>query len=344
MDEALHGAVREVVGSHDAYYVGGCLRDAALGRPVLDVDIASGVAHELARAFHRQSGEAIFELSTRYQAWRVLVSGGVTVDFVAIRGSIESDLRLRDFTANAVARHVGTDVYLDPSGGLDDLRRGVLRAVSAQVFVDDPLRLLRAVRLEDELPLSLEPETEALVRTHGSAVTAPAPERVLAELERLSPAGFRRLDDLGLLQALGGSTARLGHLGPDPSSELLLVAALGQGLEELPITRELARMTRTLLNAVPPAGDDPRRIHRFRSATEPWALDALHYLGATASVDAVLAAREADPGAPLLKGDELGVPPGPEVGRLLALIAEERAAGTISTRGDALQLVADQRT
>ena len=53
----------------------------------------------------------------------------------------------------------------------------------------------------------------------------------------------------------------------------------------------------------------------------------------------MLAARERDPAEPLLRGDELGVPPGPEIGRLLELIAEERAAGTIATREEALDLV-----
>jgi hypothetical protein len=53
----------------------------------------------------------------------------------------------------------------------------------------------------------------------------------------------------------------------------------------------------------------------------------------------VQAARANDPAEPLLRGDELGVPPGPEVGRLLELVDEERAAGTISTREEALELV-----
>ena len=50
-------------------------------------------------------------------------------------------------------------------------------------------------------------------------------------------------------------------------------------------------------------------------------------------------ARSRDPAEPLLRGDELGLPPGPEIGRLLALVEEERAAGTISTREEALELV-----
>lgn len=344
MDDPLRVAVRRAVGGSDAFYVGGCLRDLHLGRVVHDVDIACPEPEAAARAFRDQAGEAVFELSTRHGAWRVVVDGGPTVDFVAMRGSIEEDLTQRDFTVNAIAQHVHTGAEVDPSGGLDDLERGVLRAVSDTVFVDDALRLLRAVRLEDELPLALEPHTEALVREHASAVARPAGERVLAELQRLGAAGFARLDQLGLLEHLGGSAARLGHVGEDPDTELLLVATLGARLLELPISRELARMTRTLLRAEPLAGHDPRSVHRFRRATEPWAVDALRFLGDVEGIAPVRAARERDPAAPLLRGDELGIAPGPEVGRLLALVEEERAAGTIATRDEALALVTRHRT
>ncbi len=344
MDEAFEAAVRAAVGSDEGYYVGGCIRDEQLGRPVVDVDVACQAPERAARAFGRAARSAVFELSSRYAAWRVLYESGVTVDFVGLRGSIDEDLGLRDFTANAIGRRVDTGAYLDPTGGLDDLRDGILRAVSDQVFHDDPLRLLRAVRLEDELPLEIDPATERLVRRHAEAVGAPAGERVLAELSRLTPAGFRRLDELGLLAPLGGTTDRLEDVGEQPSPELLLAATLRERLLELPVTRELARMTRMLVRVTAPEGTDARAIHRFRRATEPWAVEALRYLGEGDSVPRVQAARAADPGAPLLRGDELGVPPGPEVSRLLELIEEERAAGSIATRDEALALVASHRT
>jgi poly(A) polymerase/tRNA nucleotidyltransferase (CCA-adding enzyme) len=94
-----------------------------------------------------------------------------------------------------------------------------------------------------------------------------------------------------------------------------------------------------LLGAQAPEDGSPRSIHRFRRATEPWALDALVFVGAPELQDEVEAAREREPAEPLLRGDELGLPSGPEIGRLLELIAEERAAGTISTREEALELV-----
>jgi hypothetical protein len=117
----------------------------------------------------------------------------------------------------------------------------------------------------------------------------------------------------------------------------------GENLERYPISNEQRRLLRAVLRARRPADDSPREIHRFRRATEPWALEALEFAGASELRDAVEEARRRDPAEPLLRGDELGVPPGPEVGRLLERVQEERAAGTITTREDALELVRRER-
>ena len=90
-----------------------------------------------------------------------------------------------------------------------------------------------------------------------------------------------------------------------------------------------------MLSRAGPEDDSPRAIHRFRCGTEPFALEALAYLGAAELVGAVEGARKTDPAEPLLRGDELGIPPGPEVGRLLELVAEERAGDDRDPRGGA---------
>jgi hypothetical protein len=118
-----------------------------------------------------------------------------------------------------------------------------------------------------------------------------------------------------------------------------LVAVFGEGLRRFPVSNETKRYAHKLLHAERPVDSSPRMIHRFRRATEPWAEDALVFVGAPELENAVRKARETEPAEPLLRGDELGLPPGPEIGRLLELIAEERAAGTISTREEALELV-----
>ena len=325
---------RELLADENAWVVGGAIRDEFLGRPVVDVDIACRDSERAARAYARRSGGAAFPLSDRHGAWRVAL-GDRTVDFTPLRHGIEDDLATRDFTINAIARPLAGGEGVDPFGGREDLAAGTLRAVSRTVFTDDPLRLLRAVRLEDELGFRLDEETERLVREQALFVDRPSGERILGELRRLSPAGYRRLDELGLLEPLGGRIEdRLDRLD---SPEFRLVAVFGERLRQLPISNELRRYARTLLEAERPPDAASRSVHRFRRATEPWALDALAYLGAEELADTVREAREHDPAEPLLRGDELGFQPGPEIGRVLAEIEEERAAGTITTKEQALE-------
>ncbi|HEY4621962.1 MAG TPA: hypothetical protein VIG93_09700, partial [Gaiellaceae bacterium] len=182
----------------------------------------------------------------------------------------------------------------------------------------------------------MDEHTEALLRASTSLVTQPAGERILAELHRLSVAGYRRLDEVGLLEPLGGTLD--GRLDAVDAPDFRLVAVFREGVRGLPISNGLRRYAAALLRARPPDEPSPREIHRFRKKTEPWALDALAFVGAPELAGLVEAARRADPAEPLVRGDELGLPPGPEIGRILALIDEERAAGTISTREEALAL------
>jgi hypothetical protein len=332
-------AAQEVLHGEEAWVVGGAVRDELLRRPQIDLDIACREPERAARRYARLSEGAPFPLSERHGAWRVAFPDGRTVDFTPLPDGIHEDLATRDFTINAIARPLAGGDPLDPFGGLGDLDRRVLRAVGPGIFQDDPLRLLRAVRLEDELGFRLDAETETLVQANAGVVTKPAGERVLAELVRLSTAGYERLDELGLLAPLGGSVERLRAL-PEATPDLRLVAVFGNRLGQLPVSNELRRYAGKLLRAELPADLSPREIHRFRRATEPWAIDAASFLGADEELErAIETARENDPPHPLVRGDELGLPPGPAIGEWLNRIAEERAAGTISTREEALELV-----
>jgi tRNA nucleotidyltransferase/poly(A) polymerase len=332
--------VRELFAGEDAWFVGGAIRDELLGREIVDVDVACADPEQAARRYARRSGGAPFPLSEEHGAWRVALDGGRTVDFVPVQGgSIEADLGTRDFTINAIAAPVAGGDQVDPFGGRADLERRVLRKVADGVFTADPLRLLRAVRLEDELGLRLDPDTERLVREQAPLARRPAGERILGELNRLSHRGWLRLDELGLLEALGGTAARLREGDQVDSADFRLVSAFVHDIELFPISNYLRRYANALLRAVPPEDGSPRAIHRFRRLTEPHALEALAYVHASEHAEALRAAREREPARPLLRGHELGLAPGPEIGRMLELVAEEHAAGTIENREEALELV-----
>ena len=161
MDERI----RRAVGDEPAWVVGGALRDELLGRELVDTDVACGNPELAARLYSRLAGGAVFPLSERHGAWRVAFRDGETVDFTPLHGeTIEEDLATRDFTVNAMARPLDGGPLVDPLGGEADLEARRLRAVGPAIFEDDPLRLLRAVRLEDELGFVLDEETEALAR------------------------------------------------------------------------------------------------------------------------------------------------------------------------------------
>src|SRR2546430_6043168 len=212
--------VQEVLAGDEAWFVGGAVRDELLGRRVVDVDVVCRNPADAARAYAKRSGGFPFALSERHSSWRVVLDRRRTVDFTPVHGTIESDLARRDFTVNAIALPVAGGEHVDPSGGREDLQLRLLRAVSETVFADDPLRLLRAVRLEEQLGFRLAPLTEELVRTNAQRVSDAAGERLLAELARLGPHGYERLEQLGLLPVLGGSVdERLGRID-SPSHRL----------------------------------------------------------------------------------------------------------------------------
>src|SRR5437870_1819383 len=224
----MRDRVRETLAGEEAWIVGGAIRDELLGRPIVDLDVAVAEPERAARRFARSSGGAPFPLSERHGAWRVALDGARTVDFTPLGGPLEDDLASRDFTINAIAVPLAGGEPVDPFEGRADLGSRTLRAVSETTFADDPLRLLRAVRLEDELGLRMDEPTEKLLRTDADRVGAPAGERILGELERLSSAGFRRLDELGLLTPLGGSLEGLNDRVD--SSPYRLVSVFGGGL------------------------------------------------------------------------------------------------------------------
>ena len=330
----------EALAGGEGWVVGGALRDELLGRQVVDIDVACREPERAARAFARARGGAPFPLSERHGAWRIALEDGMTVDFTPLPHGIEEDLAGRDFTLNAMARPLEGGELVDPFGGRADIAERAVRAVSAGVFEADPLRLLRAVRLEDELGFRLDAETEELVRRYAGLASRPTGERILGELERLSTVGYRRLAELGLLDALGGSAELFDRIDLADSPDYRLVCVFGERLRRLPISRRLDRYGRTLLRAEPPADGSPR-AHPSLSACDRAVVARRARVPRAAGAAFGWSRRPVPPipRAPLLRGDELGLPPGPEVGRMLELIAEERAAGSISTREEALELV-----
>jgi len=212
------------------WVVGGAVRDAILGRPVVDLDLAlAGDPEPAARQIAEHGGGVAFELSAEHGTWRALAADrGWHADVSALRGqTIEADLGDRDFTVNAIAVPLAAldDEPVDPFEGVADLGAGVLRAVSSASFADDPLRILRAARLGAELGLELDPATRALAIESRARAGEPAGERQLAELRAMvggpDPiAGLVLLDELEATAAVLPELAALRGVGQNPNHHL----------------------------------------------------------------------------------------------------------------------------
>jgi poly(A) polymerase len=208
-------AARTALADRRAWLVGGAIRDRALGRATADADIVvDGDPGEAARAIARAAGRAAcFALSEEFGAWRVTArDSSWQVDVEPLRGgSLPADLALRDFTVNAIAEPLGGGAAIDPLGGLADLQAGRLRVAGPSAFADDPLRVLRLVRVAVEL--GLEPDAEALreAALQVEALARVSPERVFVELRRIV-ASAEALHGLELMGTLGATAVVLPEL------------------------------------------------------------------------------------------------------------------------------------
>ncbi len=190
------------------------VRDALLGRQGYDIDITvEGNALALTRQMADYLGGAYVPLDTERDVGRVVlrVEGGqYHVDFAALRAEdIIRDLWARDYTINAMAIPLtdGLGELLDPTGGYEDLRAGVLRVASERAFEDDPLRILRGIRLRGVLSFALTDETEALIKDWLPALRFVSAERIRDELAQIlaledAAASLRYAADLGVLQTV----------------------------------------------------------------------------------------------------------------------------------------------
>lgn len=201
--------------SVEGYLAGGTVRDTIMGRDSEDIDIViAAPAFDTARSVAGALGGRFVPLDEANGIARIVLRGEPPfhIDLAAMRGNISNDLSLRDFTIDAMALGLG-DVaefeskVIDPFGGRADIDGRIVRSVSEEAFRQDPLRLLRAVRLAAEFGFSLDGETVEQITRHHALIARVSGERVRDELCRIIAAPkavgwLRLLDELGLLMEI----------------------------------------------------------------------------------------------------------------------------------------------
>jgi tRNA nucleotidyltransferase (CCA-adding enzyme) len=394
-----------------AYAVGGSVRDLILNVPNFDLDfVIEGPAIELASAME-SAYPARLEVVARHERFQTaklwfFADTRRDVDFSTARtefyefpaalptveaSQLEQDLLRRDFTINALAICLNPGRYgtlVDHFGGLEDIKKKIIRVLHAFSFIEDPTRIIRAVRFASRLEFNIEPKTKELAK------------RAVA---------------MGIFDNLGGNRMRdeLRSILESPRRirALDLLAELGAKLRYLDAELEYSLSIRTLLRRA-------ERLLKRYSLTQPWVvylalllseldehridavLDRLHLTNEQKTIvrkglaiprqlpeivetlnkqgvknsqiyyllkgkpeeSLAIAACLAKPGAPLrrmirlylehlekvqieLSGSDLvdiGVPPGPEIGRALDAILERRLDGIIKSKQDELNFVYDR--
>lgn len=243
-----------------AYAVGGFVRDLFLKHPGVDIDITvEGDGLLFAEKLARLTGSEV-ESFTRFGTSIVVVPGFGKVDVATARtesyqspgalpsvkkSGIVQDLYRRDFTVNAMALSLSPGYFLkllDPFGGLEDLKKGRIRALHQKSFIDDPTRIFRAVRFEQRFQKRIEEKTQRwlLSAVKGRYIQRVSGERLRNELRLIfqephPERAVRRLDELGVLThihpALGVSTSAKKAL-PRTAASIAFFQRNKLGLEE----------------------------------------------------------------------------------------------------------------
>ncbi|UCH19408.1 MAG: CCA tRNA nucleotidyltransferase [Deltaproteobacteria bacterium] len=189
-----------------AYIVGGSVRDLLLGRTPLDFDIAvPGNVKRFAKRLAAQMNGHLVEMGKEeHMIYRVVVDKKI-FDFSPVNGgSIEEDLKNRDFTINAMAYDFSSQDIIDCVGGMQDLDNKNIRMVSGSVFERDPVRLIRAYRLGATLECAIDSRTIATIKKDAGLISNSAGERIRTELFKIletpeSRSWILQMADSGLL-------------------------------------------------------------------------------------------------------------------------------------------------
>ena len=351
-------------------------------RPDLDLVVPEG-AIPLCQRLARQLGGRAVVLDRERDIARLVLRGWSFDLAAWEGGSLAADLGRRDYSINAIALPLSPGAtLLDPCNGLVSLQQRQLRAISAANLRSDPLRLLRGLRLACELQFDLDSQTQGWIGDQRARLGAVASERVLAELEKLACAplghqGLLAVLESGLLEPwlqpgsalepplrqLGPSQAQALGLTPEEQARALPLARLtcladAAALERLRSSRALQKRIAQLRQGlallagrpIETLPDAPRfALHRLLEADLP----ALLLLLPPSAQLQDLVRRWRDPGDPLchprppLDGvtlqQQLDLPAGPQLGRLLNHLSLERAVGRLPLKASRSEVLTAAR-
>lgn len=221
---------------YEAYFVGGCVRDALLGIEPKDYDIVTtATTEDMLLIFH---DHRILDVGAAFGVLKVLVDG-VEYDLATARtdgeysdsrrpdsikpATIKEDIMRRDFTVNGILYDPVKEEHIDYVGGIRDVTDGVLRTIGnpPDRFIEDPLRILRAVRFATKYGFYIDPDTMQAIYFHVMLIDTVSRERVKMELDKIIMSdhvlfGFRLLANSGILERIDPVFKEMGGAEQNP--------------------------------------------------------------------------------------------------------------------------------
>ncbi|HWQ89993.1 MAG TPA: CCA tRNA nucleotidyltransferase [Desulfitobacteriaceae bacterium] len=197
------------------YLVGGAVRDALLKVDCRDMDAVAALSLEQVEAALVTFGYQFHRIGVKFPTITVF-HNKARLDITSFSGNLREDALRRDFTINAIYYNVRTDEVEDPLAGIQDLDSGLIRACgeARERFMEDPIRVLRMVRLATRYRFRIELLTWQEAVAALPAVAQTAPERITAEFAKILltddvTCGIKLLDELGFFQLFLPELARL---------------------------------------------------------------------------------------------------------------------------------------
>jgi tRNA nucleotidyltransferase/poly(A) polymerase len=346
--------------------VGGPVRDLMLGRSVVDLDFTlEGDSSELARGIAKRINGRVRSFP-QFLTYKVTAEDFPPIDIATARsekyrqagalpsvtaGSLADDLLRRDFSINAIAFDIMTEQLHDPTGGQRDLENQTIRVLHDLSFIDDPTRILRALRLSTRLGFVLDATTDELMRNAiaSGALTNVSRERLWRELfiafeEERAASVVEALNRSGALDALFGKreiepewlerAQRVANANPDLDRQVLFLSAILNGdaspvdLEGSGLSQQRARVVVQIANEAPRFSDalqeatsEQARFNILKKASPE--------LLAVLPAEQVNKFREYQNFRIPLRGNDLEVPSGPHIAKALERTREAVFTGEI---------------
>lgn len=208
-NDSVISLIKPYIKGYKAYLVGGFIRDLFLVHDSFDRDliIEDIDVKDFSEKLAKEIKGYFIELDCENKIYRIVLQD--KKNYVDISSPLENDLNTdilrRDLTINAVVYDFKNSEFIDPAGGIKDLENKVIRGISNQNFIDDPLRFLRIFRFFSRLGFEIESKLLDFTKENADKIKYPAKERVNVELMKLFEGGYAhqaliKMDNAGLLE------------------------------------------------------------------------------------------------------------------------------------------------